>query len=76
LPGVREPGLTWVNPFADRLRKVNRQVVTATLSCALSTITQCSADVDSAARGTVRSPRVGGVWPGIGWRTAPGCPGS
>jgi regulator of protease activity HflC (stomatin/prohibitin superfamily) len=27
LPGVREPGLTWVNPFTDRLRKVNRQVV-------------------------------------------------
>jgi regulator of protease activity HflC (stomatin/prohibitin superfamily) len=29
LPGVREPGLTWVNPFTDRLRKVNRQVVVA-----------------------------------------------
>jgi regulator of protease activity HflC (stomatin/prohibitin superfamily) len=27
LPGLREPGLTWVNPFTDRLRKVNRQVV-------------------------------------------------
>jgi regulator of protease activity HflC (stomatin/prohibitin superfamily) len=29
LPGVREPGLTWVNPFTDRLRKVNMQLVTA-----------------------------------------------
>ena len=27
LPGVREPGLTWVNPFTDRLRKVNMQIV-------------------------------------------------
>jgi regulator of protease activity HflC (stomatin/prohibitin superfamily) len=26
LPGIREPGLTWVNPVADRLRKVNMQV--------------------------------------------------
>jgi regulator of protease activity HflC (stomatin/prohibitin superfamily) len=29
LPGVREPGLTWVNPFTDRLRKVNMQTVVA-----------------------------------------------
>jgi len=29
LPGTREPGLTWVNPFTDRLRKVNMQVVVA-----------------------------------------------
>lgn len=29
LPGVREPGLTWVNPFTDRLRKVNMQIVAA-----------------------------------------------
>ena len=29
LPGVREPGLTWVNPFTDRLRKVNMQIVVA-----------------------------------------------
>ena len=29
LPGIREPGLTWVNPFADRLRKVNMQIVAA-----------------------------------------------
>jgi regulator of protease activity HflC (stomatin/prohibitin superfamily) len=29
LPGVREPGLTWVNPFTDRLRKVNMQVIVA-----------------------------------------------
>jgi regulator of protease activity HflC (stomatin/prohibitin superfamily) len=27
LPGVREPGLTWVNPFIDRLTKVNMQTV-------------------------------------------------
>jgi regulator of protease activity HflC (stomatin/prohibitin superfamily) len=29
LPGTREPGLTWVNPFTDRLRKVNMQITTA-----------------------------------------------
>ena len=29
LPGTREPGLTWVNPFTDRLRKVNMQIVVA-----------------------------------------------
>src|SRR6185312_5392120 len=29
LPGVRGPGLNWVNPFTDRLRKVNMQVVVA-----------------------------------------------
>jgi len=28
LPGIREPGLTWVNPFTDRLRKVNMQITT------------------------------------------------
>src|SRR5256885_5326206 len=27
LPGVREPGLTWVNPFIDRLTKVNMQTI-------------------------------------------------
>src|SRR5215472_7603722 len=27
LPGARKPGLTWVNPFTDRLRKVNMQIV-------------------------------------------------
>jgi regulator of protease activity HflC (stomatin/prohibitin superfamily) len=27
LPGTRAPGLTWVNPFTDRLRKVNMQIV-------------------------------------------------
>ena len=26
-PGTRPPGLTWVNPFTDRLRKVNMQIV-------------------------------------------------
>jgi len=29
LPGIRQPGLTWVNPFTDRLRKVNMQIVAA-----------------------------------------------
>ena len=29
LPGAREPGLTWVNPFTDRLRKVNMQITVA-----------------------------------------------
>jgi regulator of protease activity HflC (stomatin/prohibitin superfamily) len=27
LPGIRPPGLTWVNPFTDRLRKVNMQIL-------------------------------------------------
>ena len=31
LPDVREPGLTWVNPFTDRLREVNMQIVVATV---------------------------------------------
>ena len=29
LPGVRAPGLAWVNPFTDRLRKVNMQIMAA-----------------------------------------------
>jgi len=29
LPGIREPGLIWVNPFTDRLRKVNMQIMVA-----------------------------------------------
>jgi regulator of protease activity HflC (stomatin/prohibitin superfamily) len=29
LPGIRQPGLTWVNPFTDRLKKVNMQIVVA-----------------------------------------------
>jgi regulator of protease activity HflC (stomatin/prohibitin superfamily) len=29
LPGIREAGLTWVNPFTSRLRKVNMQIVVA-----------------------------------------------
>jgi regulator of protease activity HflC (stomatin/prohibitin superfamily) len=29
LPGIREPGLIWVNPFSDRLRKVNMQITVA-----------------------------------------------
>jgi regulator of protease activity HflC (stomatin/prohibitin superfamily) len=29
LPGVRQPGLIWVNPFTDRLRKVNMQIMVA-----------------------------------------------
>ncbi len=28
-PGLREAGLTWVNPFTSRLRKVNMQIVVA-----------------------------------------------
>jgi regulator of protease activity HflC (stomatin/prohibitin superfamily) len=29
LPDLRGPGLTWVNPISDRLRKVNMQIITA-----------------------------------------------
>ena len=29
LPVIREPGLTWVNPFSERLRKVNMQIIVA-----------------------------------------------
>jgi regulator of protease activity HflC (stomatin/prohibitin superfamily) len=29
MPGIRGPGLTWINPFSDRLRKVNMQITTA-----------------------------------------------
>jgi regulator of protease activity HflC (stomatin/prohibitin superfamily) len=29
LAGLREPGLTWVNPFTDRLRKVTMQITAA-----------------------------------------------
>jgi regulator of protease activity HflC (stomatin/prohibitin superfamily) len=29
LPGVRQPGLTWVNPISERLRKVNMQIIVA-----------------------------------------------
>jgi regulator of protease activity HflC (stomatin/prohibitin superfamily) len=29
LPDIREPGLTWINPFTQRLRKVNMQIVVA-----------------------------------------------
>src|SRR5215813_4046180 len=29
LPGIREPGLTWINPVTDRLRKVNMQITVA-----------------------------------------------
>jgi regulator of protease activity HflC (stomatin/prohibitin superfamily) len=29
LPVIRQPGLTWVNPFTDRLRKVNMQIMVA-----------------------------------------------
>jgi regulator of protease activity HflC (stomatin/prohibitin superfamily) len=29
LPDIRQPGLTWVNPFTDRLRKVNMQIIAA-----------------------------------------------
>jgi regulator of protease activity HflC (stomatin/prohibitin superfamily) len=30
-PAPRQPGLTWVNPFSDRLRKVNMQIIAATV---------------------------------------------
>ena len=29
LPDIRQPGLTWVNPLTDRLRKVNMQIIVA-----------------------------------------------
>ena len=29
LPDIRQPGLIWVNPFTDRLRKVNMQIIVA-----------------------------------------------
>ena len=29
LPGIREAGLTWINPFTSRLTKVNMQIVVA-----------------------------------------------
>jgi regulator of protease activity HflC (stomatin/prohibitin superfamily) len=29
LPDIRQPGLTWLNPFTDRLRKVNMQIIAA-----------------------------------------------
>ncbi len=29
LPDLRGPGLSWVNPISDRLRKVNMQIITA-----------------------------------------------
>ena len=29
LPEIRQPGLIWVNPFSDRLRKVNMQIMVA-----------------------------------------------
>jgi regulator of protease activity HflC (stomatin/prohibitin superfamily) len=29
LPVIREAGLTWVNPFSERLRKVNMQIIVA-----------------------------------------------
>ena len=28
-PAPRQPGLTWINPFTDRLRKVNMQIIAA-----------------------------------------------
>src|SRR5712691_7316612 len=31
LPDIRQPGLTWVNPLTDRIRKVNMQIITATV---------------------------------------------
>jgi regulator of protease activity HflC (stomatin/prohibitin superfamily) len=31
LPDLRQPGLTWVNPITDRLRKVNMQIIVAAI---------------------------------------------
>jgi regulator of protease activity HflC (stomatin/prohibitin superfamily) len=31
LPDIRQPGLTWVNPLTDRIRKVNMQIIAATV---------------------------------------------
>jgi regulator of protease activity HflC (stomatin/prohibitin superfamily) len=31
LPAVRQPGLIWVNPISNRLRKVNMQIIAATV---------------------------------------------
>jgi regulator of protease activity HflC (stomatin/prohibitin superfamily) len=39
LPGIRKPGLTWVNPLTERLTKVNVQIVTAAIP-AQETITR------------------------------------
>ena len=33
LPDIRQPGLTWVNPLTDRLRKVNMQIIVAAVPC-------------------------------------------
>src|SRR5487761_986169 len=39
LPGVRKPGLTWINPFTSRLTKVNMQIAVANVP-AQETITR------------------------------------
>ena len=39
LPGVRKPGLTWINPFTSRLTKVNMQITVASVP-AQETITR------------------------------------
>jgi hypothetical protein len=39
LPGVRMPGLTWINPFTSRLTKVNMQIAVASVP-AQETITR------------------------------------
>ena len=39
LPGVRKPGLTWINPFTCRLTKVNMQIAVASVP-AQETITR------------------------------------
>ena len=31
LPDIRQPGLTWINPLSDRIRKVNMQIIAATV---------------------------------------------
>lgn len=39
LPGVRKPGLIWINPFTSRLTKVNMQMAVANVP-AQETITR------------------------------------
>jgi hypothetical protein len=50
LPAVRELGPTWVNPFTDRLRKVNMQIVVAAVPAQLrllQTVVEVAAEKNS-----------------------------
>ncbi len=59
LPGIREPGLTWVNPLTDRLRKVNMQITVAAVP-GQETITRDNVTI----RWTRRMSRPGAPEPG------------